>query len=701
LAAVKSLIYDVYRHGHAGLSNLIMSIEVGVVLSRLTDRLLVLRGNKVPFANVVRYGDTVRNTYPSRVTDLIELGVPWTDAENVDLAAFAVHELCDQPSWDCVCYFPSWLSTESTDILAFAGERKTFITVQEELQDVPALSFSGGPKHHTLSFYSYFFYLDRSAQLLGLDALRRTRPKAPYAELAQRVANDIGPFNAVHVRRGDFKMTTGVTTLDRKPEEVVEALDQQFDRGDLLVVLTDEADDPFLLPLKAAFKKHLLIDRHVLADYGRDFSDLPAHDSIALAYLSQLIAAHSRDFIGSMRSTFTSLIQRMRGNHGKDERFKFLWNELPDPGDVLEPGRHPISDCIRLEKGVMVPEREGPYSWNRHHPRLNPAWMREWPESFLNEAEMVARAADRVLADKPPAAPAIAAATPQADADNLPGGGDFVICLLDHCVSASSNRQGIAAAMRHLFRPMISPYRAQSGGEVRVAVFGDQVEVLSDGRVVSESSLGSNYLRAFYRQIVCHFVDRLPRLVWLHAGAAAFADGAVVLPGEWARGKSSLVMELSRRGWSFLSDDIAPLDVSAGTVVPFPTTPQIRFNVDKRLRREELGGFAKQASPLEPESVAKTPAPLSMIVFPHYATDAESRLAPVPPAEAVGKLIENCISFVQNEDAVIRRLCAIAEALPIYSLRFGDVRSAADLLIQTYHQRRHAMKQTPEGVAFR
>ena len=169
---MKSLIYDVYRHGHAGLSNLIMSIEVGVVLSRLTDRLLVLRGNKVPFANVVRYGDTVRNTYPSRVTDLIELGVPWTDAENVDLAAFAVHELCDQPSWDCVCYFPSWLSTESTDILAFAGERKTFITVQEELQDVPALSFSGGPKHHTLSFYSYFFYLDRSAQLLALDALR-------------------------------------------------------------------------------------------------------------------------------------------------------------------------------------------------------------------------------------------------------------------------------------------------------------------------------------------------------------------------------------------------------------------------------------------------------------------------------------------------------------------------------------------------
>jgi len=698
---VKSLIYDVYRHGQAGLSNLIMSIEVGVVLSRLTDRLLVLRGNKTPLANVVRYGDAVRNTYPSRVTDLIELGVPWTDAENVELVAFAAHELCDQPSWDCVCYFPPWLSTESADILAFARARETFMTVQEELQDVPALAFSGGPKHNTLCFYSYFFYLDRSAQLLALDALRKMRPKAPYAELAQRVAEEMGPFNAVHVRRGDFKMTIGVTTLGRKPKEVVQALDQQFDRNDLLVVLTDEADDPFLLPLKAAFKNHLFLDRHVLANYGRDFSDLPAHDSIALAYLSQLIAANSRDFVGSMRSTFTSMIQRMRGNLGKEELFKFLWNEQPNPGDTLEPGRHPISDCIRLDRGVMLPERDGPYSWNRYHPRLNPAWMREWPESLLNEAEMVARASNRVLSESGPPAPAIAAATLDIDPDNLPGGSDFVISFLDHCLTASSNRQDIAAAMRHLFRAMISSYATQSSGEVRVEVFGEQVEVLSDGRAVGESSLGSNYLRAFYRQVVCHFIDRYPRLVWLHAGAAAFMDGAIIFPGEWARGKSTLVMELSNRGWSFLSDDIAPLDPGAGTVVPFPATPQIRFNVDKRLRREELNGVVKKASPLEPESVVKAAVPVSMIVFPHYATDAESELAPIGPGQAVGKLIENCLSFVQNEDAIIRRLCAVAEKLPIYSLRFGDARPAADLLIRSYQQHRYAMKPEAGSTASR
>ena len=33
----------------------------------------------------------------------------------------------------------------------------------------------------------------------------------------------------------------------------------------------------------------------------------------------------------------------------------------------------------------MIEEFLGPYSWNRVNPRLEPAWMREWPEGFLLE----------------------------------------------------------------------------------------------------------------------------------------------------------------------------------------------------------------------------------------------------------------------------------------------------------------------------
>lgn len=688
---MKSLIYHVYRHGGAGLSNLIMSVEVAVVLARLTDRLLVLQGNGPPLANIVRYGDAVGNKFPSRVTELMDLGVPWIDAKNVDLEAFAPHELCPFPSWDCVFYFPASLSTESEDIRSFAGNRKLFVTAGEDLADVPALSVSGGPDHNTLSFYSYLFYLDWGAQSLALDALRKMQPKASYADFARRVASDLGAFNAVHVRRGDFKMTEGVTTLIRAPDEAIRALDEQFRREDRLVVLTDEANDPFFEPIKAAFKDHVFIDHHILANYGRDFLDLPAHDSVALAYISQLIAAESRDFIGSMRSTFTALIQRMRGNNGKEEIFKFLWNELANPGDVIERGRHPVSDIIRLEKGIMVPERDGPYSWNRHHQRLNPAWMREWPEGFLDETAMLERTRNRpsarATAPASAAGPAEPAATASAGANVQAAGGgelEFTISFLDHSITASSNRPDAARAMRNLFAMMASPYPVRSSTELRIEVFGDQVEMLLDGRVISETQRGSSFLRSFYRQVVCQFIEWYPRWAWLHAGAAGFSGGAVILPGEWARGKSSLVMELCERGWSFLSDDIVPLDPAKAAVVPFPGTPQIRFNVDKSLRREDMGNVAKSALALDPAKVATAPQPLNMIVFPFFTVGAAPELVPISRGQAVGKLLENCLSFIKNDDVVIRRLCAMVENVPTYSLRFGDAGEAAGLLVHAY-----------------
>ena len=33
---------------------------------------------------------------------------------------------------------------------------------------------------------------------------------------------------------------------------------------------------------------------------------------------------------------------------------------------------HPVSECVPLDKGIMVEEFEGPYSWNRYSQLLNP-----------------------------------------------------------------------------------------------------------------------------------------------------------------------------------------------------------------------------------------------------------------------------------------------------------------------------------------
>jgi len=667
---MKSLIYNIYQDGRAGLSNVAMSLELGVVLAGLTDRLLILKGNGTPTANVVQYDGLVRNTYPSRVTDLIDPGVPWIDAASVNLDAFAPHEISDKPGWGSVFYFPPHLAIDTDDFRAFVARRSHVFTIGENLEHVAALSYSGGPDTNTLGFYSSFFYLDEPSQRRAFDLLDNMKPRPPYAAFAGRVADDLGRFNAVHIRRGDFKMTFGVTTLDRTPAEAIAAMDHHFSRSDRLVVLTDEARDPFFDEIKEAYSDVVFLDHHILEHYHREFQDLPAHDSIALAYLSQLVAARSKDFIGTMTSTFTSMIQRMRGNQGRQEPFKFLWNELPDPGDKVERGSHRKSDCIPLEKGIMVQQLDGPYSWNRYDNRLNPAWMREWPESFLDEEAMAARARDRGYA------------TVKAPAPTKKPGGSYAVSFQGDAVVASSNVAEVAEAIGRLFALMGASSGASPIGEVRLERSDAETRLLVDGKEINKNTDGFRLLRHLYREVVRRFIKRNTDLVWLHAGCAASGDKAVILPGAWGRGKSTLILELYRAGWQFLSDDIVPIDPGTGRAIPFPGAPQVRASSGKTLSRNEISGLSKSAAVIDPAKVAPGPQPVSAIVFPHFLPEAETQFETMSPAQAVGELLENCLSFQNNTDATIQTLCALVENLPAYRLYFSDAGEATEMIMR-------------------
>jgi hypothetical protein len=57
--------------------------------------------------------------------------------------------------------------------------------------------------------------------------------------------------------------------------------------------------------------------------------------------------------------------------------------------------------------------------------------------------------------------------------------------------------------------------------------------------------------------------------VVLHSGAVTCGGRAVLLVGHSGRGKTTLTLELVRRGWGFLSDDFAALD-ARGAVHPLP-----------------------------------------------------------------------------------------------------------------------------------
>ncbi len=664
---MRQLVYTNYESGHSGLSNGIMSIEVGVALAFLTNRFLVLEGNLSPPANVVSYGGRVSNDQPSRVTDLLDLPVPWGEPADVEMDnGLPSRELTDRHLSEVVFYAPDSLDVTSADARAFARGRTTWLSTGE-FSEVPILKLTEDPvvleqgrKRTNLSFYSYSFYLDDETRRSLYRVLERMRPKPALAELAGRVAADLGEFNAVHLRRGDFKVTYGVTTLDRQPWEAIEAMDHHFRRDDTLVLVTDERDDPFFDEITAAYPHHVFIDHHILDEYGDTFDEMPCRDSISLAYLSQLVAAESKDFIGTMTSTFTSIIQRYRANRGREEPFKFFWNELPDPEDRLERGRHPISECVPLDRGVMIEELDGPYSWNRYSQRLAPSWMREWPESFLTE-EVLATGARPGRSSTPSARYLADVGAGQVGLSRvyLPFEGVRVAIQPGSARLALKLVEGFAIRNEPALTNVFAELEVtEVGADGDTAADGSRA-LLVNGHQALTASTDLEMLRAIKRHLVQLLNFARPRHAWLEASAFSRDGKALVVVGDLGDEDDHLPDALCSSGWDLLWDDVIPIHPADRRVLPFARTSWPK------------GARARTTS---------EPAPLGAVVLAAQRLKTRDGIVRLSPSVAVAELLAYCLDFRHDRKRAVERLCQMVEKATVYQLSFSSAERAVGLL---------------------
>jgi hypothetical protein len=80
-----------------------------------------------------------------------------------------------------------------------------------------------------------------------------------------------------------------------------------------------------------------------------------------------------------------------------------------------------------------------------------------------------------------------------------------------------------------------------------------------------------------YQRFLATVLLQVERHAVFHGAALVDrAGGGLLLAGPSGHGKSSLALELVRRGFGFLGDDYAPVDLAAGTVWPFPRTASVR-----------------------------------------------------------------------------------------------------------------------------
>lgn len=344
------LHYNLYQNGRIGMVNLLMSVENALVIAKLTKR------DKIIFYGDGRFFNSENKSL--RFDDLFYIDFPyeWIESNDIDPSIPSIPYNFN----DLVFYYGQMPSN------GFINKRSHFVN----LHDYVGIPEFRTKDNYTLGFYSYLFHFPESIRkdtiLWVKDILK---PMQKYIDWANHYIGHLGSYNSIHFRRGDFVYHQN--TIDRaiNAGDVLDVIKANFFPQDKLVIHSDELNLEFFRPIIEAYPNYSPIDQ--------ELQHLKAHANLdveEIGLISLLIASHSKNFIGTMESTFTALIQRYRVQNGFSEDFKYLYPKHAD---------------LKLENGRFKEESFGEQSWNRvkmpEEMRAKAFWFREWPESFMQK----------------------------------------------------------------------------------------------------------------------------------------------------------------------------------------------------------------------------------------------------------------------------------------------------------------------------
>ena len=330
-----------------GLFNQTISMEIAIGLSHVYKRDLVIHylkdspnseynDNRVGIYSANRFYNKrdsfINNNHFPRLDELLEFE-PYNNLILIEdkIPYFPQEDILIE---DMMEYYSSTEEVSESE-LAFAFNRKRLV-----IPDNKNIHLK-----RTLGQYSTFFF-NRSKELDLV--LSKIQFKEEYYQLAQLIADSIGDFNGAHLRLTDNQ-------YDKPTAEQFDCGLETFD--DMQIVLsTDEPNNDMVIKNKDKF---LLIDEYIINNFEREFKCLRFQDEVSFGLLCNIVMHHSKDFIGSSGSTFTSQIQRHMNQEGRLKEWKYWDNPQHSP--------------------------QGYYSWNGHPKEGNAAcWYREWDESRLD-----------------------------------------------------------------------------------------------------------------------------------------------------------------------------------------------------------------------------------------------------------------------------------------------------------------------------
>jgi hypothetical protein len=183
-----------------------------------------------------------------------------------------------------------------------------------------------------------------------------------------------------------------------------------------------------------------------------------------------------------------------------------------------------------------------------------------------------------------------------------------------------------------------------------------------------------------------------PDLFFLHAAALAINGDAVLLIASSGSGKSTTAWAMTQRGFSYLSDELAPVDLSTMSVHPYPHALCLKSAPPSPFALPPTTIVTAHTMHVPTESMAnvsRRPTALRAVFFNQYDADAPApSVRSIGPGQSTALIYRNGLNQLAHESAGLAAAAKIASSVASYQLITNDLDRSCALVMETLRSNR-------------
>jgi len=233
------------------------------------------------------------------------------------------------------------------------------------------------------------------------------------------------------------------------------------------------------------------------------------------------------------------------------------------------------------------------------------------------------------------------------------------------------------------------PLRAPSGTSRQTRGMGYRIErsgadrgfrIFTDCKPVTHVDDADGLLFHLDKCLTIALQRERPELYFLHGAAVALGNRVAVLAAPPGTGKSTLAMAMLQRGAAYLSDELAPIDVSSLLVYPFPHALCLKAYPPAPLRvpagTAAIGKRLHIAPALLGAAVSDTPLPLGAFLFVHRSSQVSVTSRRISAAAGAAHLLANSLNALAHQDDGLAVAVGLARRVPSFELNASNLDAA-------------------------